>query len=473
MKMSFELLGVPDGFHTDRALVIAPYVDPKFMKELVKRMKPRRLCLLVDDGVRLEDLDKIRRSCRQHVDLEVRLGRAVALVHMKAFYFEFVRETPRRRRRQLLFGSANATAAAFDGNRNAELIADTELAIGDDAELANYFEEVLSAFDTDSPVEIDARDIDLSRAPTLHLPRFRTSVPGVGPSGFDSWLQRGVLAAQYRNAPQFLTLSIQLKKRLPQDLVAQIFSGRRFSERGNRNVVRYPYLGEIEDPSIDEAEDGSSLRWRSRFGVWTHLGEWIADDCYRAHRGVMKSQTWKTRRDRVDELLSYAEDEAWQGERRTAFLSALAEVWDDLSRASIAPDEYLVSENGGLAVGDYGNRFDLKLATDILLAQDEDFRNRYINGYEFPDVPRFRQDTAAWSNFVRSWCESIAVEAAKSRTLSAVARRIGDVCEYEGNTLASMSPAEIERLLREQWGQEWDQEEGSTIGDWIGNYYRD
>ncbi|GAB4063329.1 hypothetical protein [Uliginosibacterium sediminicola] len=144
--MSFELLTLPDGYWTDRALVIAPYVDPRFMKELVKRLKPRRLCLVVDDGVRLEDIEKFKRSCKPHVELEVRLARATALVHIKAFYFEFVRENPRRRKRQLLFGSANATAAAFSGNRNAELIADADLSIQNDEELAGYFEQVFSAF---------------------------------------------------------------------------------------------------------------------------------------------------------------------------------------------------------------------------------------------------------------------------------------------------------------------------------------
>jgi hypothetical protein len=371
----------------------------------------------------------------------------------------------------LLFGSANATSAAFNGKRNAELIADTDLTIGDDEELANYFEEVLSAFDTERSIKITAREIDLSRAPTLHLPSFRTMLPESGPSGFDTWLQRGVLAAQYRNVPQFLTFSVQLKKPFPQNQVAQIFSGRRFSELGNRNVVRYRYLGEIEDSSVDEADDVTTVRWKSRFGVWTNLGDWISDDCYRSERDIMKSQTWKARSDKVDELLKYAEDETWKNEIRSDFLSELALVWEDLRKAAIPPEEYLVGENGDLARRSYGERFDRKLADDISLAQDDDFRTRYINGYEFPDVPRFRQDTTAWTNFVRSWCESIAVEAAKSRTLSLVTRRIEVVCETEGMTLASMSAAETQQLLRDQWNQKWNQDEGTTIGHWIGRYF--
>ena len=57
--MSFELLEVPDGFKTNLALVIAPYVDPRFMKRLVQELRPERLYLVVDEGVRRDDLGKV------------------------------------------------------------------------------------------------------------------------------------------------------------------------------------------------------------------------------------------------------------------------------------------------------------------------------------------------------------------------------------------------------------------------------
>lgn len=95
--MSFELLEVPEGFKTNLALVIAPYVDPKFMKKIVQELMPTRLCLVVDEGVRRDDLEKIRNVCLRHdTRLEIRLGRARALVHMKAFYFEYCVKILRR-----------------------------------------------------------------------------------------------------------------------------------------------------------------------------------------------------------------------------------------------------------------------------------------------------------------------------------------------------------------------------------------
>ncbi|MEN5302596.1 hypothetical protein [Pseudomonas sp. TWI628] len=468
--MSFDLLFAPEGYSTEVALIVAPYVDQKFMDKLVAKMRPKRLCLLVDDGIRPEDLQAIHGQRRRCVELEVRLARARGLMHMKAFYFEFVREgTPKRRKRRLLFGSANATHAAFQGKRNAELIAEVDLAIIEDSDVADYFSAILSTFDKQDASVVECAMVELSRMPTLYLPKFTSVIPEEAPSGFDAWLQRGVLAAQYRNAPQFATLNIQLKKALPQDLVARIFANRSFTEKGERNIVRYGYLNGSEDPALD----GSDLeipRWKSRYGVWTHLGDWISYECYRSHRISMKSKASSARNAKVSRLLGQGRDAIWREERIAALLSALEQVWSDLVAADVRPELYLEGLNGKLNPGIYRDRFIQKLEQDLHLAQDSDFRNRYVNGYEFPDMPRFRQDTAAWESFVRSWCESIAVEAAKNRTPSLVARRVRDVLEEKGLSLAELEYGSIASFLRKHWATEWEGED-LTLGEWVIGYH--
>jgi hypothetical protein len=469
--MSFELLEVPDGFKTNLALVIAPYVDPKFMKKLVQELMPERLCLVVDEGVRREDLEKIKNACLLHgTTLEIRLGRARALVHMKAFYFEYLREDPpRNRRRRLLFGSANATDAGFSGKRNAELIADVNLTIRDDSELAEYFEAILAAFDSKSAVvKIDDVEITLSKQPTLLLPSFSCVVPGKLPTGFDTWLQRAVLAAQYRNTPQFLTVSVPLKKSLPQDLVAKIFANRQFAEKTNRNIVRFGYLNGASATPVDE-EDEAKPQWKSRYAVWTHLGDWISDQCYEERSNVMKSKTSDARRVKVDELKANIQVELWKTRKRTNFLTALGQVWADLAASGVAPEDYLLADAGRLDSTAYEERFDKKLEQDILLANDPEFRARYIDGYEFPDVPRFRQDTAAWESFVRSWCDSVLVEAAKSRTNSLVTKRVTEVLKNDSIVLEELSAEVLVDKLRKLWNKPFVDRK-CTVGDWIGKY---
>ncbi|KRP71660.1 hypothetical protein TX23_15435 [Pseudomonas paralactis] len=466
--MSFDLLSVPEGYQLDLALVIAPYVDVKFMDALVKRMNPRRLCLLVDDGVRPEDLQGLHKARRKGVKLQVRLGRTAGLMHMKAFYFEFIRkEAPKRRKRRLLFGSANATNAAFLGHRNAELFANLDLAIQHDADIADYFSRILATFDTEFTTVIEGAEVWPSQIPKLYLPRFKSIVPGAMPFGFDTWLQRGLLAAQYRNAPQFAILNIQLKKVLPQEMVAKIFASRNFTEKGDRDIVRYGYM----NGSSDIAMDGTEMpRWKSRYGVWTHLGDWISYECYKSHSTRMKSKASSARHAKISKLLGSAHDAGWRREKIDALLRALAEVWSDLEASEVVPNLYLESKNGKLNSTFYEQRLIQKLEQDIHLAQDEDFKKRYVNGYDFPDVPRFRQDVIAWERFVYSWCESIAVEAVKKLTPSLVARRIRYVMEREGLNLFDLEPKEIGGFLRANWEKEWEDYD-MTVGEWIIAYH--
>lgn len=95
---------------------------------------------------------------------------------------------------------------------------------------------------------------------------------------------------------------------------------------------------------------------------------------------------------------------------------------------------------------------------------------RVLGRIRFPAMPRFRQDTIAWEAFVRSWCESIAVETAKNRTLSLVAKRIKDVMKYLQKDLSELSWSEIAELLRQNWEAEWEGE-GISLGDWIVGYH--
>ncbi len=468
--MSFELLSVPDRYSTDVALIVAPYVDVKFMNQVVERMKPRRLCLLVDDGIRKEDLVELQASCGKSVRLEIRLGRAKGLVHMKAFFFEFVLDGRRRRRkRRLLLGSANATAAAFSGNTNAELVADVELSISHDPELASYFLGILDTFDAqgEAEVAVQACSVHSNKVPLLHLPGFKSIPVGALPSGFDTWLQRGRLTAKYRDAPQFGMLGIRLKKALPRDQVAQIFANRAFTEQGERDVVRYGYLND-DDTAIEPEPD--QPRWKARLSVWTHLGDWVSEECYRENRAIMRSKAADKREAKIGRVVNGHADEQWQKERVTTLINALRRVWRDLQDAGIRPETYLMEHNGKLNPAPYKAQFISKLKQDFNLAQDQDFKNRYIQGYEFPDMPRFRQDTAAWEHFVRSWCESISVEAAKARTLSLLVQRLKKHLEQEGLYLEEMVVTDIALFLRRGWSRTLPESE-LTLGAWLMDYH--
>ena len=81
-------------------------------------------------------------------------------------------------------------------------------------------------------------------------------------------------------------------------------------------------------------------------------------------------------------------------------LAAYGTIWPE---RQVPPYDYLNGGTDGIDLDYYNGRFDRKLQMDYRLAQDCDFYDRYVNGYDFPAVPRFRQDTRSWNEFVQSW----------------------------------------------------------------------
>lgn len=481
--MHYDLLQIPDGYETEMALAIAPYFDPKFVKKLVDRLAPSRIRLIIDDGIRQEDVDKINRACGKQADTKIRLAGAKGLVHMKAFYFVFVKtEGRRQRKRRFLFGSANATEAAFGHKRNAELMAEVDLSAGQDGDVLAYLDQVIAAIEGDLD-RVDGEAYGpLRNPPRLYLPSFNVKNPGQSASGFDVWLQRGVLAAKYRDAQQFLIANVRLENKLPQDLIAEMFSKHGLIEQGERDVVRFAYMMGDAVGTLPKVE--ATPQWKARYCIWTHLGDWVSDDCYRALGDKMNSKSAPLREAKIKELLEHGEDQTWKDKRKEAFLAALDAVWHGLIFAKVSPADYLkgrppTGDSGGSAgrinESYYSEKFDMKLAKDILLAQDEEFFSRYVNGYEFPDVPRFRQDTAAWERFALSWCESIVVESAKgSNSKNLLVKRMREtmLATKKGAVLEDLGRKDILKWLRRNWEEPaTENEEGEAVGEVIAAYF--
>ncbi len=477
--MSYDLLEVPHGYRTDVVLLLAPYFDPKFITILVKKLAPGRICLVIDDGVRAEEIQQLIKAAGGTDNIKIALAAAAGLVHIKGYYAEFVKSDGRnRRRRRFFYGSANATDAAFNGRRNAELIASVDLSAGEDHEFLEYLLHIMESVENGSGRILGKAFGPLRNSPILHLPSFEITAPGPAP-GFDAWLQRGLLAAKYREAQQFLKVSVVLKKRLPQDVISTVFSDRGLMEAGERNVVRFRYIDDKDDDGStlhyegDEADDDASTSplWKSRYCTWTHLGDWLSDDCYGAHGTGMVLKNGNKRRSKVEALRENGAKKSWVEERKSIFLNTLSTIWTDLVQMKVLPGDYLRGGPRGLDISHYDDQFSKKLLSDYRLAQDSDFRTRYINGYEFPAVPRFRQDAASWDGFVRSWCESVALEVGKRSPRSLLAQKIMDVAQ-EFDLDIELEAEEIKNWLRKSWEHEvWEDNDRTTLGGYLMGYH--
>ena len=477
MHVSYELWEVPDGYRTDSVLFLAPYFDSKFIETLVKKLAPEKIRLVIDDGVRAENIQQLIKAAGGPANVKIALAAAPGLVHIKCYYAEFVKADGRsRRRRRFFYGSANATDAAFHGHRNAEVIASVDLSAGKDSDILDYLTHLIRAVDTGSGLISGKAFGPLRNSPILHLPSFKITAPGPAP-GFDAWLQRGLLAAKYREAQQFLRVSVMLKKRLPQGVVAAVFANRGMMETGERNVVRLRYTDigslavSVDDDEMEE-EASKSPMWKSRYCTWTHLGDWLSDDCYRAYGAGMAVKNGDKRRAKIEELLAKGKDKSWVQERKTIFLDILTKIWTELVEMEEHPAVFLRGGAHGLNCEYYNDRLTKKILADYRLAQDSDFRARYTNGYEFPAVPRFRQDTASGDGFVRSWCESVALEVGKRSTRSLLAQNMIAAAEQSDPDLELVEAGKIRNWVRNSWDHEiWTGAEKATVGKHLMAYH--
>lgn len=448
--MAYDLLERPSGYRTDTVLLVAPYFDTQFIAELLERLKPRRVLALIDDNQSTSTCEALGRACVGKTKFRYALGKASGLVHAKLYYAEFVkREGRKRRKRQLVFGSANATHSGFCGTRNAELLASVSLRAGDDDELLTYLTSIAEAVDRCDGRIHPVKCEQLSCSPLILFPGFRVSAPTV-PSGFDTWMQRGVLVAKHRDPQQFLKLNVKLKKVLPEDAVAGAFKADGWLAVGARNAVRQKYVGKrgatvIDIEEMDSGDDPTVKSWKAKYCIWTHLGDWVSDECFAARSAGMVSAASAERAADVEELLLNAGNKQWRSQRVRQFLDELDRTWAKLPD----PSSYLQSNSGGVDRQYYGSSFEKKIERDLLLSKDANFKRRYVSGYEFLRVPQFRQDESAWNDFVLSFCETLSIEVPKKGSRSSLAKAVRRLAD--AGILKGYEPEEILSGLRTDW----------------------
>jgi|GEM_PF-2927983 len=437
-----RLAVLPKGVtRADLLLVIVPYFDEWFAKEVLRRFKPRKVRFLVDDGTRSEDIDRLQKTF-QGSDFKIALGVAPGLMHLKIFYVESAKGRNKAgSQRVMVFGSANATDAAFGRAINAELTAEVRLSARDDQSILKYVAEVLSAIE-DGDGKVAETTVKATRSlPKLVLPAIRVREVRRSP-GFDAWLQKGMIVAKYRDDQQFMRVQVRLRKELPAGQIEDVFKDAGLRRVGNSDVVRWAYI------PVPSERDERTEKWKSKYCVWTHLGDWLSEDCYQRHSAKFESEAAPAKKLRIEELLSHGENVNWRAEKRRSFIALLQRVWERLHKTGVKPADYLIASRGKLDTAYYEGLLDKKIVADHRRAQDKEFQDRFIKGYEFSKMPKFRQDTPAWNAFVRTWVETVVLEASRKGTRSFVAKSVRDYL-FEFSELLDVD--QLQEALRIQW----------------------
>lgn len=419
---SFDLLEARRGWKAEAVLVVTPYVEKEFFERLAKGLGPRRLSVIIDDGCRLDDVDMVTAAVtkaggRTASGLRCVLGSAPGLMHLKLFYIEW-RTPAKRTARTLIFGSANATRQGFGGSLNAELIARCSLTAARHGDVIAWCEAATDAARSKGHAAIAAaRDVELGKGLRLRLPALTVGRKKSALASFDLWVQRGWLLSEYRPDPGFLRVPINLAKGLSQTEQERLVAESGFLVPAKKRLT-FPYaLPQGQNASGVDDEDGDDDEevgnWRRKLFIWTQLGEWCSEDCYVVGHRHFRKKNYEEREARLRCLETMRSPSVRQRER-ARFLSSMARLWTDLG------DEAGDLLQGGQAVDEpfYAGQFEQRVERDLALAGEEEFRGRYLRGFELSPVPRFRPDVLGWRDFLDSLVRQLCLDHGRSRSQS-------------------------------------------------------
>lgn len=461
----YDLLARPD-WKARWVLIVTPYVEGEFFKRLVGDLRPDLLTVVVDDGCRPEDISMVKASASKRTAVQVALGGAPGLVHAKVFHIEW--ETPGgQRAHSLIYGSGNATRQAFHGGINAELMCKARITASNHKPVLDWVRGVRDAVGRaaygDVAVEA-ARDVWLADGVVVRLPAIKVKDAAGKASNFDLWLQRGLLAAAFRPDASFLRVHINLLAELPPGTLEQTIQQVGFETPRTRRLS-IPYLEGVED--VEDGSDGGA-KWRSRYFALTQLGDWCSREC-RAKRGHLFRKAGHEDRTRILALLEGMDDAAARELTRERYLSRIERLWAALGEDAAL---YLRSSGNGVDLSLYAGLFEQRVDYDLELAEDEEFRQRFVDGVEIFDVPRFRVDAAAWNSFVESFARQLHLENLKKRSVSLIYQRIDSALDGLAD-YPFEDPRKLVKALRRHWNTRIDDGYGekTTVGEYIENYH--
>jgi hypothetical protein len=463
----YDLLARPD-WTAVSVLVVSPYVERSFFSRIVMDLQPETLTVVVDDGCRKDDVKMIQSLARKGTSVRVVLGSARGLVHAKIFHVEWL-TTGGNRAHTLVYGSGNATRQAFEGDINSELMCKVRLTAINHADVLDWLESVRAAASDsigDNPEIPALRDAWLADGVSIRLPSLMLKDAQDKASNLDQWLQRGRILSKYQPDASFLRVHLNLRKELPAgELVNAIRQVGFETPRAQRLSI--PYIPTIKTQDSND----SMVNFLSRFFVWTQLGYWCSDACFRERSHLFKKSGHERRLEnllRLEQLKDLNSSET----ACSRFLDRIYDLWAALGDLA---ETYLESRDGEVDADAYRSLFNQRVQRDIDLASDEEFRDRYINGYEVIPVPRFRIDAAAWRSFVDSLARQIHLEWLKMQSQSLVYQYIYHALMDDGLVDYDNfdDPEALSKLLRLNWNTVimGDDGEETTVGEYIDVYY--
>jgi hypothetical protein len=227
--------------------------------------------------------------------------------------------------------------------------------------------------------------------------------------------------------------------------------------------LRIPYIQAIGGEADGDALGGG---WLSRYFVWTQLGFWCSDTCFRKESSRFKRKGHEQRLENL-RLLKELKASGPKEKARSRFLTGIDELGSILGEEA---SSYLKTHDGMVDHKTYQTSFEQRLARDLALADDTEFQDRYINGCEVIDVPRFRTDATGWRSFVDSFMRQIHVESLK-KSRSYIYNSIYNALVDEDDGIFD-DPEKLLEAIRSAWNEMIEDDDGEdvTVGEYIDRY---
>jgi len=440
MKLTeiIKSVGSLKGYELNQVYILSPYISHHFFDEL-KKLNPKRILLVTDAGVSREAIKEVRELLNER--LTVRFAQCDGIVHAKAYLFRWFNDEAGWKT-LFLWGSCNASDGGF--GKNAEIYSWMELKDKSNKEqkkeILNYFKGLKTEYGI-SNIQIMINNIIISLPDLDFINPEREST-------FDLWLQKGILCHPFPNDNSFRHFKLKLRNRIgTDDEVLNIFKENRLYPI-QQTTISYDYLRESKRVNQFKGDNNSFIQWKSQCFTDTIYGFWTSVECYEEIEDSIGRQDSPRRKDEIRRI-SMAE-EAQQKEWIDNFFNLLIKVCEEIKKINRNLNDYFECRNGVIDDEYYRKIFMKQLTRDQLRSCDRWFKNCYIKGFEFIEVPPLKNFSKNWDVFVVSFCEALLsnIKLNKSNKLSQALNSINEFGKVvddidDGNDLS--------KWLRENW----------------------
>lgn len=424
--------------------IIAPYPTDSFFGEFIKYFNPKNnLHLYIDDRWPEFKVKKIKETLEEIQGLKFKINRITtkdgSLVHAKIYFFKW--QGPNKKYiTHILIGSANPSLSGF--GKNAETYALIWRGDINFPEGGNQFpieKEYFSKLAANN--HCDECYLKIGQSSWISLPEIRIVTGKL--NSFDAWLQRGYLCHKFDHAANFGKFVIKTIKPIPS---LDAFRNAGLQHANSSTQITYQY---IKAPAANLVANQAPIHWKSQYFVETIYGHWASEDCYEESHTKFSSLGKNKRQGEIDAIKKMSD---CMNEKK-AFISKLQNAVLSINNSA---SDYL-RLNGMQDVDEryYSGICDEKFYKDKIMASDDAFAHRYINGHAFPSFPTI--DETSFEEFALSFCDEILIEINRGYTQNKMAKALKDV---------GSKCADAEELLRELRGN-WNKYSEVAI-----NYYK-